>query len=306
MLVGGQAEFSRKLGTTPQYVQKWVGKTPSVPGGEWLARIVSATGCSAAWLLTGEGEPYPQPSPETPVDDDDDAVAEDAPMRLEGRYPDGDDAIMSLDEGDDRLVIEYEPVDDDDDDDDPRTEAQKAEYPVLVWRGQDIHGASTRFPLYDVSDDSPWIVVADKGPHFAIRTHPDGFLVIRTYRDDFVFRKAAGTPPEPKAESVLMRMRVWKEFALHGQFPRSGYLRLNQAGSESDFHAGVVQRSFDGILIGEVVSVESESAHQHGSTGARVWFCVYGMVRVKPEYVEQLRKYEVPAAPTKAPPNLNI
>lgn len=41
-------------------------RTGTEPGAEALDKIQRATGCSAAWLLTGEGEPFPAAAPADP------------------------------------------------------------------------------------------------------------------------------------------------------------------------------------------------------------------------------------------------
>lgn len=96
----------------------------------------------------------------------------------------------------------------------------------------------------------------------------------------------------PKAaEPVTMRMRVWSEFGrvigADATFPKAGYLPLSPSEPGYGDHAGVLQVDKRCTHVGDVVSAESEAFSYGG------WSCVYGMVRVKPEYVEQLLKYEV-------------
>lgn len=55
--------FAVRVGVSQPTVDSWL--NGQSPGIDKLWAIIRATGCSASWLLTGEGEPYPQPSPET-------------------------------------------------------------------------------------------------------------------------------------------------------------------------------------------------------------------------------------------------
>ncbi len=55
-LIGGQAALAEKLGVTRQSVSSWTKQNGSTPGGMKLLEIIAATGCDAAWLLTGEGD----------------------------------------------------------------------------------------------------------------------------------------------------------------------------------------------------------------------------------------------------------
>lgn len=56
--------FATHLGMSAGQLSKYL--DGSLPGMEVLHRIIQATGCDPAWLVTGSGEPFPKVSPESP------------------------------------------------------------------------------------------------------------------------------------------------------------------------------------------------------------------------------------------------
>jgi len=56
---GNASALERASGLTPNIISRWRSEG-SMPGADFLARIVKGTGCDARWLLTGQGEAFPE------------------------------------------------------------------------------------------------------------------------------------------------------------------------------------------------------------------------------------------------------